>query len=792
MCNSLVIALRSRFARTWAMADLDEAIRTQREVIDTVPVYDPNRFNYLENLGDVLGDRYLYVGALSDHHEAIQVTRQAVETIPDDHLERAGLLNKLGLLLDPDIYGSGPHTDADEAIRLSRKAVEMVPETYPERATYLYSLGRRLASRGACGDVQEAVVCFDFALRQPHLAVINRIRAGIALAEVCLDWHQAYESICLAPSLVPTLTPRSLQSSDKQRLLGQMAGLASDAAAIALQEQKGALVAIELLEQGRGVLGASLDEVRTDILDLQQAYPQLSEEFARLQGQLDQPATLGVARLGAEALDSHLATPALADQRYAAGKKFQDLIDTIHKLPGFEHFLGPPSESELRDAAGHGPIVVVNVSEWRCDALLVESHQMRFLELDSLSLSDIENRADKCDFGSNKTLEWLWDTVTSPVLEALGFTAPPSRISESWPRVSWVPTGLLSKFPLHAAGYHGRRSSETVLDRVMSSYSPSIKAILRGRSRPHSSPASASGSSLLVAMDRTPGFSPLGHAGSEISAVRTVCESMNRQPRDPGRRRKQDIMTQLPGCDIFHFAGHGYTDTVDPSRSYLCLADGATNPLRVADLLDLNLNRQSPFLAYLSACGTGQVHDTRYADESIHLIGACQLAGFRHVVGTLWEVDDEQCVDMARIVYEGIRDGGMTDESVCLGLHRASREHRSRWLDEISARESCGKRRRRVKSSAAGRRGLDRWARMPGRGRGGRLTRTDERAPRRTRRVFHEGSGMEKGVEDTRDPKADRNLGRPPRKIVLCDSDDEQDDGDLDPPFWIPYVHFGV
>lgn len=35
----------------------------------------------------------------------------------------------------------------------------------------------------------------------------------------------------------------------------------------------------------------------------------------------------------------------------------------------------------------------------------------------------------------------------------------------------------------------------------------------------------------------------------------------------------------------------------------------------------------------------------------------------------MWEVNDELCVDMARMTYEKLMDKGMNDESVCLGLH---------------------------------------------------------------------------------------------------------------------------
>jgi len=40
-------------------------------------------------------------------------------------------------------------------------------------------------------------------------------------------------------------------------------------------------------------------------------------------------------------------------------------------------------------------------------------------------------------------------------------------------------------------------------------------------------------------------------------------------------------------------------------------------------------------LAYLSACSTA-VTGPELADESVHIVSAFQLAGYQHVIGTLW------------------------------------------------------------------------------------------------------------------------------------------------------------
>lgn len=49
--------------------------------------------------------------------------------------------------------------------------------------------------------------------------------------------------------------------------------------------------------------------------------------------------------------------------------------------------------------------------------------------------------------------------------------------------------------------------------------------------------------------------------------------------------------------------------------------------------------------------GPGQVLEDGSVDESIQRANAFQLAEFRYVIGTLRNVDDELCVDMAKMTY---------------------------------------------------------------------------------------------------------------------------------------------
>ncbi|KAL3429257.1 CHAT domain-containing protein [Aspergillus tetrazonus] len=781
--NNLGNQLNDRYLITGVLADLDEAIQVGWEAIRLTPEDHPHRPALFNNLGNRLGDKYLRTNTLDDLNEAIHVKQEALKVTPEGHPDRAGRLNNLAIELSArylrtfdaaDIENAieagreavkitrAGHADLpmylhslgnsldysgsnlEEAVRVGREAVKVTPEDHPDRPMALNSLGKRLGERhsmtGGLADLEEAITCHQSALCQLNASTIHRIVAGRAVIRLCAirkEWQRALTAVEIAIDLVPKLTLRSLEISDKQHMLGQVVGFASDAAAVALNVEKGPAVALGYLEQGRALLATSLEEMRTDILDLQEQYPLLAEKFVSLRDRLELP--IDNNNFPAEE-DIQSFYQAHANARHKAASDLDKLIDEIRTEPGFNDFLLPPNIVEMQAAAKRGPIILINTSDYRCDAIIVEEHQIRSLNLPSLNNHGIKKRAEKGDLASPNTLEWLWDAIASPVLQTLGFSQCP--LADSWPHIWWIPTGLLTKFALHAAGRYTNGPSESVLDSVMSSYSSSVKAIIHGRRHPSVRPTSAQ--ALLVAMDYIPGSPPLPFATEEVVMLHNLCKSMGLTPTEPGRR-KADVEAHLPQCKIFHFAGHGYTDNSDPSKSYLLLEDA--HPLSVANLLQINIREHLPFLAYLSACGTGQIRDERFLDESIHLISGFQLAGFRHVIGTLWEVNDEICVEIARNTYEGIRDGDMTDDSVCRGLHKAIRGLRDRWLNKPS---------------------------KVSRGR---------------------STIMKADVSSTADVKSVTNAvesgNRLQRDVVPYDNDGEDDRG-FGEALWVPYVHFGV
>lgn len=792
--------LTARYNRLGRSADLDEAIRLKREAVASIPA-DKDKGAMLHNLGASLRDRYFRTSAIADLQDAILLCREALTCTSHDHPARARRLFSLSTYIHARYSRLERIVDLDDAIQLAEEAVgiapraeylrmlewylkrrnevqsttdirkedyppeevikdriesatkdlEETPNDHPRRASRLIELAiwwtDHYLSRDEPSGSDNAIIHYQSASIQSNAPVRDRLDAGkqvVWLGALKLVWEAAFEASTITIDLIPTLALRSFTSIDKQHILTKIHGLSSDAVAVALNARKGPLVALDLLENGRSVLAHSIEDLRTDLADLQESHPGLADQFARLRDSLLQAADHGTSAW------SDMGGPDRYKQvgrRSDSGHEMEKVIEQVRGLAGFEDFLRAPTSVQRRAAAERGPIVIINVSKYRCDAIILTQNNVKTKALPHLNMYDLERRIETNHIARRVDLEWLWGKVAEPVLEELGFLHP--SVNEDMPHVWWIPTGPLSKFPLHAAGIHRDGSTQSVLDRVMSSYSVSVRSIVHSRRRVRPEPSALS-EALLIGMRHTPKCSELYFAEKEVDQLDDICKKMGLEPIRPGRR-KRDVLSHLQHCRIFHFAGHGHTDR-DPLKSYLFLNDWEEDPLTVAVLQEMKLRRHPPFLAYLSACSTGQIRDQQFLDESSHLIGACQLIGFRHVIGTLWEVNDESCVEVARLTYEEMSNGDMTDDSVCRGLHKATKELRSQWLSTASAI---------------------------------RKERQDGTLQRKRQNTVM--AEAEVRNRDDRDEGRDRD----PRDVLSCSDSDEEEES-TPGLHWVPYVHYGV
>jgi hypothetical protein len=494
---------------------------------------------------------------------------------------------------------------------------------------------------------------------------------------------------------LPRIAPRQLNFDDRVHHAVTMAGLASTAAETAIRAGRPAR-AVELLEQARGVtLGGLLDR-RGDLTGLRSRAPRLAAELDELTRAIEDadagppPAPAGDGISPPEPPDGE----ALGRLRSELNRSWDDLMTRIRARPGWHDFLLPPPVERLREQAGPGPIVYVVAHRDHGSALIITSDPQKpitVVDLPLLSRPAVDDRvtalhrAQRSATGPGtaaerrqaqqdvlRILEWLWEAAAAPILTTLGRTGPPAD-GEPWPRLWWCPVGPCSLLPLHAAGHHAGGGSDTVLDRVVSSYTTTIRTLAHarragpGRRRPVSA--------LVVSVPDAPGAAPLPGATSEAELIARLLPATT-VLRSPGH---DAVTTALPRHTITHFACHGVADLLSPTESRLLLRDHLDHPLTVTAISALRLDRGE--LAYLSACSVTHTA-ADHADEAVHLTAAFQLAGYFAVVGTLWPVNDRAAVLIAEDFYRHLvrpDHTGPDPTATASALHRAVHLHRARY-----------------------------------------------------------------------------------------------------------------
>ncbi len=395
--QSLGVRYHNRYLRAGAIEDLDIAIQRFQEAVDITPDNHSNRVDQLQSLRARYHERYLQTGAIADLEVAIQRYQEALDITPDDHPDQARLLQYLGVGYYSRYESTGAIEDLEIVIQRLEEALDITPDDHPDRAQQLYSLGTgyqdRYRRKKAIADLEVAIQQFQEAVSQSSSPTLDRFQPGktlLLLHATAKHWSLAYQAASTVISLIPLLTPRSLSNSDKQYWLTEVVGLASDAAAVALMAEKPPYEVIRLLELGRGVITGSLGDIRVDTSELQQKHPQLAEEYIKLRDQIDAPVAL---MRQVDQLNTPIMQGGRVSQRFDAGRKLEGTIQAIRSLPGFDRFLMAPSEDELRTAAASGPIAIINVSEYRCDAIIIEKRRLRTVQLPHLHSGDIRARA---------------------------------------------------------------------------------------------------------------------------------------------------------------------------------------------------------------------------------------------------------------------------------------------------------------------------------------------------------------------------------------------------------------
>jgi tetratricopeptide (TPR) repeat protein len=655
-------ALVTRFNERGAIDDITRAISLYREALTLRPPGHPRRTTTLGNLARALQQRYNKSDVSEDLNEAIDLYRKCLRLQQLEDPERHVTLLNLSSALCSRFMDTRKNEDVEEAIDLCQQSLEALPSLHPDRSFSYVWLQMAYLSRYRVQlnppDLSLAVENFKLASGHPTQGFPNRIQTA-------LNWVAAAEShqhdsvleayqVCLELFDSHVMTRSSIIA--RREAASAFSGAQSfpvDAASYAIR--RGNLSrAVELMEQGRGQQWSLISRLRTPLEDLESTSPELARKVSELNRHL--------AGAQGSAGSTDRATADRAATKYRGlTRQWEAAMVEIRNLKDFSRFLLPPAYEDLQAAARHGPVIIFIASKYSCSAIIIPtSGDPHHVPLTSISLVDLNNLKERFTGAirnasrMNPTqprndlivlLRIVWNEIMLPVVNVLENVLKLKRRSRIW----LCPTAAFTSIPLHAANpflIKADHSKEPCLeDLYVCSYTPTLSALVRSRQ--------------LMKKRVTPSFVTIGQGqpgagkGKALSAVDSELELVHKlvpatashTTISGNAATRAGALKALETNTWMHLACHGKQDPAQPYHSHFVMRD---EHVTLLDIMERDIPRAE--FAFLSACHTA-VGDKETPDEVIHLAAGLQFAGFKSVVGTLWEVDDAVAKHVVEAFY---------------------------------------------------------------------------------------------------------------------------------------------
>ncbi|TDL21452.1 TPR-like protein [Rickenella mellea] len=698
------------FMRLGDTGDIEQAISFhERAILLTLDTH-PDKPSRLNNLGIAFSTRFKCLGEMEDIEQAILNHEGAIKLTADTHTDQPTYLNNLGVSLSTRFEQLGDTMDIERAILNQERAVHLTPDGHSKKSGQLSNLGNSLLARllrsGRYEDLMKSIDAYRTSAILPVGPPSTRLYAAekwswLASGEL-RRFHptdlSALDAYRVAFELLPRVAWAGLSINSRNHEDLAASTLACNAAAIAIPENDTHL-ALEWLEHGRSIVWAKILQLRTPLDELRIDHPMVAAELTQISEQLERGA-LGDRFTTAHRNEEREGT---AKKRLQLVRDWDRLMTLVRQKSGFERFLLPKQFSELRYASHDGPVVVLNVSEYGCDALIIEhslSECLHHVHLEDFSYEKAENLRQSLhhilyhqrlldrgyvnrkaepvftprfrgDDAFRPILAELWKSVVDPVLGCLESLQIKSPISDGYFRITWCPTGPLAFLPIHAAGLYNADGTSTISlpDIAISSYTPTLTALLRNSQ--HATPDRSMFKLLAVIQPNTPGASSLPGILTELKIIRKYISNSRVQILQGRSATVSKVLSGMEECSWIHFACHGVEDVLHPSESGLLLQDGR---LTLSNIIQKH--RPHAEFAFLSACQTALGNET-CPEEAVHLAAGLLHAGFRGVISTMWSVRDDDAPFVADKVYARLLDDGQPNGAKgAEALHLAVRQLR--------------------------------------------------------------------------------------------------------------------
>ncbi|KAJ7742344.1 CHAT domain-containing protein [Mycena maculata] len=676
--NNLGNSLLARFKRLHDLSDINRAISVLEDAVQLTPDGHPDKCLWWNNLGNSLLHRFQQLGDLSDINRSISVLENTIRLTPKGHTNKPTMFYTLGNSLLYRFQRLDDICALARSIVMFEEAVRLTPDGHPSKPFMLEGLGHSFyicfKSLGDTDDLTQMISQYSLASQSTTGPThVRFLAASKWAAHAQMSQHPSLlQAYTVALELLPQLAWLGSSISDRHHHIVEAGTIVCDAAAAAITACQ-YKQAVEWLEQGRSIIWGQLLQLRTPMDTLKDSHPDLADRLSFLSSQLEGSSTdQGSLELTDTKLQQSLQL--ISNQSHAYAYERDELINKIRGLEGFERFLLPRTFSQLSLAAQGGPVVVLNISASRCDALILRPglYEVKHVPLPDFTLKDgqafytsltsltgagrnISCHSDRLygrfegELSPEETLKHilsvLWQQIVHPVLDALSIT-----VMANLQRIWWCPTGPLTFLPIHAAGLYedNQPAGSKLSDFAISSYAPSLAALISGfQAQTTSEPPLQAFQMLTVAQPLTDGQSDLPGTLKEINHIQqNVAGKYHIQQLVGDAATVARVEKGMRECSWVHFACHGVQNVSHPTESALLLAN--SSQLTLSNIIRLFIPHAD--LAFLSACQTA-TGNKELQEESVHLAAGMLSAGYRSVIATMWSIMDDDAPNVADDVY---------------------------------------------------------------------------------------------------------------------------------------------
>ncbi|KAJ5455720.1 uncharacterized protein N7458_003984 [Penicillium daleae] len=728
-----------RYNRQARLQDLETALSAHREAVRLYPTRDSSKAVLLDQLSNALHSYYLRTRNSAKYHdpaikyleEAVLYGQQSVD-IERRSFNLVNLAQKFDQLFDAtgDIEEEYIKKAAD-LVSAAAKLKDLSPD---EQGPVLKTLGRIVARKyhkspshvllqrdRDSSDIEFALQTLLMCAESPAIQPLERIRAAREAGAILYDlrrYEDAWDCLREAVGNIPSASAVHFDPEGQQYIISQLSGLGSEACSAGLTAGAPPLKALYVLEQARGILTTNLRGGSGELDDLKCKAPNLYEEFRNFQQQVMRPSEQQVQLV--DPLD--LSQKPWTDPRMSAIEELDRVVKSIREtVPGFRNFLTKLEPHHITELSDEDYITVLNTSIFRTDAIVLKRGRVGVIPLYCLEpmsisgrrlqmaehtfkplLKSIHNQSIEPHVRNHdltRMLELAWVFIVEPICSGLGLKEHiPTPDCPFAPRVLWIPTGIFAQIPLHAAGnYSSGILTDSATARITSSYIASFRMLQHVRSRSRGIQTAGNNGVVLSTASKSWASLPKGIRkyflpSADVEAAGVTDAARFIQWAQMPRAVKAQLLDVLPSCNYLHVNSHAETDVADPSRSHLILLDEAATEsepviarLSVKEISSAVADKS--ILAFLAACSTAYGSVPELLDEGLQIGNAFQLAGFPHVIASLWPVYDFVCPTLAREFYQFLNDhtdehGGIGNDAISWALHHAVSTLKEEYLDE--------------------------------------------------------------------------------------------------------------